>query len=76
MNKLPLLSITLLMSISGFSIAADAPTATLYSLTRVFDTTQKGMASSTERAFHAFSAQVPLQISWTINTKKLKPSPI
>ncbi len=70
MNKLPLLSITLLMSIPDFCMASDAPTATLYSLTHVFDTTQKGMASSAERAFHAFSAQVPLQISWTINTKK------
>ena len=29
MNKLPLLSITLLMSISGFSMAADEPTILL-----------------------------------------------
>lgn len=66
MNKLPLLSITLLMSISGFSIAADAPTATLYSLTRVFEE-RKEPAQKTEGMFAFFKEQPALQITWKLN---------
>ncbi len=66
MNKLPLLSITLLMSISGFSIAADAPTATLYSLTRVFEE-RKEPAQKPEGMFAFFKEQPALQITWKLN---------
>ena len=65
MNKLPL-CITLLMSISGFGIAADAPTATLYSLTRVFEE-KKEAAQKSESMFHFFKEQPALQITWKLH---------
>lgn len=66
MNKLPLLSITLLMSIPGFCIAADAPTATLYSLTRVFEE-KKEPAPKDGNMFVFFNEQPALRITWKLN---------
>lgn len=66
MNKLPLLSITLLMSIPGFGMAADAPTATLYSLTRVFEE-KKEPAQKPGSMFAFFKEQPALQITWKLN---------
>lgn len=65
MNKLPLLSITLLMSISGLGIAADSLTATLYSLTRVFEE-RKEPAQKPESMFTFFKEQPALQITWKL----------
>lgn len=68
MKKLAL-SLVLLMGASCFAVAADTPTASLYSLTRHYAITpnqEKGPGAQT--MFRMFRKPAPLLLSWHINT--------